>query len=135
LWNGDVYWDRPLGGHTEQNLGKIVQNSIYYPGYDATFTDGSVVAAVTDVWFKNGQEWAAILIEVAGLKNNNYFGIYKKGDPTYHDAAVRRGSGCWYFQDLHNDPLARFRLLPGDRNRHGPRRHVGGRGSVVDLVH
>jgi hypothetical protein len=81
LWDADVYWDRPVGGHTEQNLGKIVQNSIYYPGYDATFTDGSG-GWVTDVWFKNGQEWAAILIEVAGLKDNNYFGIYKKDDPT-----------------------------------------------------
>jgi hypothetical protein len=32
LWDADVYWDRPVGGHTEQNLGTIVQNSSYYPG-------------------------------------------------------------------------------------------------------
>jgi hypothetical protein len=82
LWDGDVYWDPPtLVGHTEQNLGTIVESSSYYPGFKATLTDGSG-DWVTDVWFKNGQEWAAILIEVAGLKNNNYFGIYKKDDPT-----------------------------------------------------
>jgi hypothetical protein len=80
-WNGDMYWDLPLGGNNEQNLGTIVQNSSYYPGFKATLTDGSG-GWVTDVWFKNGQEWAAILIEAAGLKDNNYFGIYKKDDPT-----------------------------------------------------
>ena len=81
LWDADVYWDRPVGGHSEPNLGTIVQNSIYYPGYKATWTDESG-GWVTDVWFENGQEWAAILIEVAGLRNNNYFGIYKKDDPS-----------------------------------------------------
>jgi len=81
LWDADVYWDRPVGTHSETNLGTIVESSIYYPGYRATLTDGTG-GWVTDVWFENGQEWAAILIEVAGLKDNNYFGIYKKDDPS-----------------------------------------------------
>jgi hypothetical protein len=80
LWDADVYWDRPVGGHSEPNLGTIVESSIYYQAPRATLTDGSG-GWVTDVWFKNGQEWAAILIEVAGLKDYNYFGIYKKDDP------------------------------------------------------
>jgi len=80
-WNGDVYWDpyKP-GGHSEPNLGTIVEGSVYYPGYKATLAD-SGGAADPNVTFYNGQEWAAIIIEVAGLSDYNYFGYYQVGSP------------------------------------------------------
>jgi hypothetical protein len=51
------------------------------PGVAYPYLGNADGSAITDVYFQaTTPNWAAIKIEVAGLKNLNYFGIYKQGD-------------------------------------------------------
>lgn len=72
--NGNPYWDGDSSDGIDQNIGQWLESSSY--GKLPTWAVKSTGAADPEVTFTNGQEWAAILIEVAGLAPNNYFGYY-----------------------------------------------------------
>lgn len=81
--NGVPYWDNNSG---EIRLGDYVStNWGTLPTLVSTAINEGAPGSgawVTDVSFTSGDsDWATILIEVAGLAPNNYFGIYKKDDP------------------------------------------------------
>jgi hypothetical protein len=66
-------WDPTTGIADPAEKAKSPGVAYPYLGND----DGS---AITDVYFQaTTPNWAAIKIEVAGLKNLNYFGVYKQG--------------------------------------------------------
>ncbi|MEJ5252679.1 MAG: DUF4114 domain-containing protein [Chthonomonadetes bacterium] len=76
--DGAEYWDnRSSDGTPPGNIG--FQSFVAGESY---LNDGSG-GAVLDVWFTtSGPDWAAIKIEIAGLANQNKFGVYKQGDPS-----------------------------------------------------
>jgi hypothetical protein len=85
--DGDPYWDgnstdssKPANiGNWLTNTGAFTNGSgpgVAYP-YISGFGPGNMPG---DVYFtSNNPNWATIRIEVAGLDDYNYFGIYKKG--------------------------------------------------------
>lgn len=72
--NGDPYWDGDSGDAIDKNIGQWLESSSY--GKLPTWAVKSTGAADPEVTFTNGSEWAAIVIEVAGLSSRNYFGYY-----------------------------------------------------------
>ena len=94
--NGTPYWDGNSSDYNPEpaNIGYwLIKQGAFAPGGSAPDSvknaspgvaypylgndDGS---AITDVYFQaTTPNWAAIKIEVAGLKNLNYFGVYKQG--------------------------------------------------------
>ncbi len=95
--DGTPYWDGNSSDYNPEpaNIGYwLTKQGAFAPGGSAPASvknaspgvaypylgnaDGS---AITDVYFQaTTPNWAAIKIEVAGLKSWNYFGIYKQGD-------------------------------------------------------
>ena len=95
--NGTPYWDGNSSDYNPEpaNIGYwLIKQGAFAPGGSAPDSvknaspgvaypylgnaDGS---AITDVYFQaTTPNWAAIKIEVAGLKDLNYFGIYKQGE-------------------------------------------------------
>jgi hypothetical protein len=99
-----VYWDNP---GDPPLLKTIVEGSSYWQSPRETLTIGGGAPRL-DVTFYNGEEWASILIEVAGLKDKNYFGIYKKGDPTTMTQLFAGGAGAGTFKTFTTTPWHDF---------------------------
>jgi hypothetical protein len=92
--NGDPYWDGDSSDYTTQpgNIGNFIAgsgaftghpespNNPFMPYLQGTGTNAGLNGMPIDVYFQaTTPNWAAIKVEVAGLKNLNYFGIYKQG--------------------------------------------------------
>jgi len=95
--NGTPYWDGNSSDYGTQpaNIGYwLTKRGAFAPGGSAPdpvkdaspgvaypYLGNADGSAITDVYFQaTTPNWAAIKIEVAGLKNLNYFGIYKQGE-------------------------------------------------------
>jgi len=99
-WNanedGDPYWDGNSSDYTVPgNVGNFIAGTGAFSGHPqspinpampylkGTGGNAGPFGMPIDVYFDAGPQpnWAAIKIEIAGLSNFNYFGIYKQGDP------------------------------------------------------
>ena len=95
--NGTPYWDGNSSDYGTQpaNIGYwLTKRGAFAPGGSAPdpvkdaspgvaypYLGNADGSAITDVYFQaTTPNWAAIKIEVAGLKDLNYFGIYKQGE-------------------------------------------------------
>jgi len=92
--NGDPYWDGNSSDYTQPgNIGNFIAgsgaftghpespNNPFMPYLQGTGTNAGLNGMPIDVYFQSAApNWAALKIEVAGLSNWNYFGIYKQGD-------------------------------------------------------
>jgi len=92
--NYDPYWDGISSDYTQPgNIGNFIAgsgaftghpqspNNPFMPYLKGTGTNLGANGMPIDVYFQaTTPNWAAIKIEVAGLKNLNYFGIYKQGE-------------------------------------------------------
>ncbi len=92
--NGDPYWDGNSSDYTQPgNIGNFIAgtgaftghpqspNNPFMPYLQGTGTNAGPNGMPIDVYFQSAApNWAALKIEVAGLSNWNYFGIYKQGD-------------------------------------------------------
>jgi len=87
--DGDPYWDgNSTDSNKPANIGNWLTNTGAFtggsgPGVAYPYISGSGPGNMPgDVYFtSNNPNWATIRIEVAGLADYNYFGIYKKGSP------------------------------------------------------
>lgn len=94
--DGDPYWDGNSSDYTQPgNIGNFIAGTGAFTGHPQSPNNPSMpylkgVGAnlgsngmPIDVYFDAGPQpnWAALKIEIAGLSNYNYFGIYKPGDP------------------------------------------------------
>lgn len=92
--DGDPYWDGNSSDYSQPgNVGNFIAGTGAFSGHPQSPSDptmpylkgtGANAGAngmPIDVYFQTGAQpnWAAIKIEVAGLSNYNYFGIYEKG--------------------------------------------------------
>ena len=91
--NGDPYWDGNSSDYTQPgNIGNFIAgsgaftghpespNNPFMPYLQGTGTNAGLNGMPIDVYFQSAApNWAALKIEVAGLSNWNYFGIYEKG--------------------------------------------------------
>jgi hypothetical protein len=92
--NGDPYWDGNSSDYTQPgNIGNFIAgsgaftghpespNNPFMPYLQGTGTNAGLNGMPIDVYFQSAApNWAALKIEVAGLSNWNYFGIYKQGE-------------------------------------------------------
>jgi hypothetical protein len=92
--NGDPYWDGNSSDYTQPgNIGNFIAGSGAFAGHpqspnnpsmpylEGTGTNAGANGMPIDVYFQSAApNWAALKIEVAGLSNWNYFGIYKQGN-------------------------------------------------------
>ena len=91
--NGDPYWDGNSSDYTQPgNIGNFIAGTGAFAGHPqspnnpsmpylkGTGTNAGANGMPIDVYFQSAApNWAALKIEVAGLSNWNYFGIYEKG--------------------------------------------------------
>ena len=92
--NGDPYWDGNSSDYTQPgNIGNFIAGTGAFAGHPqspnnpsmpylkGTGTNAGANGMPIDVYFQSAApNWAALKIEVAGLSNWNYFGIYKQGE-------------------------------------------------------
>jgi len=92
--NGNPYWDGNSSDYTQPgNIGNFIAGTGAFAGHpqspnnpsmpylEGTGTNAGANGMPIDVYFQSAApNWAALKIEVAGLSNWNYFGIYKQGD-------------------------------------------------------
>ncbi len=92
--DGNPYWDGNSSDYTQPgNIGNFIAGTGAFAGHPQSpnnpsmpYLEGSGANAgpngmPIDVYFQSAApNWAALKIEVAGLSNWNYFGIYKQGD-------------------------------------------------------
>ena len=92
--NGNPYWDGNSSDYTQPgNIGNFIAgsgaftghpespNNPFMPYLQGTGTNAGLNGMPIDVYFQSAApNWAALKIEVAGLSNWNYFGIYKQGE-------------------------------------------------------
>lgn len=93
--DGDPYWDGNSVDYSQPgNIGNFIAGTGAFAGHPQSPNDptmpylkgtGANAGAngmPIDVYFQTGAQpnWAAIKIEIAGLSNYNYFGIYQQGD-------------------------------------------------------
>jgi len=92
--NGNPYWDGNSSDYTQPgNIGNFIAGSGAFTAHPQSpnnpsmpYLEGQGANAgpngmPIDVYFQSATpNWAALKIEVAGLSNWNYFGIYKQGD-------------------------------------------------------
>ncbi len=93
--NGDPYWDGNSSDYgTPGNIGNFIAGTGAFTGHPqspnnpsmpylkGTGTNAGANGMPFDVYFQSAApNWAALKIEVAGLKDVNYFGIYQQGSP------------------------------------------------------
>lgn len=94
--DGDPYWDgNSLDYSQPGNIGNFIAgtgafawhpespNNPSMPYLQGTGANAGPNGMPIDVYFTTGPHpnWAAIKIEIAGLSQYNYFGLYKQGDP------------------------------------------------------
>ncbi|GIV16805.1 MAG: hypothetical protein KatS3mg022_2240 [Armatimonadota bacterium] len=83
--NGDPYWDGNSKDFTKPgNIGNWLTNTGAFtggtgPGVAYPYVGSSSAGDLSIYFTSTDPNWAAIRIEVAGLDDYNYFGIYKKG--------------------------------------------------------
>lgn len=93
--DGDPYWDGNSIDYSQPgNIGNFIAGTGAFAGHPqspnnpsmpylkGTGANAGANGMPIDVYFQTGAQpnWAAIKIEVAGLSNYNYFGIYKQGE-------------------------------------------------------
>lgn len=93
--DGDPYWDGNSIDYSQPgNIGNFIAGTGAFAGHPqspnnpsmpylkGTGANAGANGTPIDVYFQTGAQpnWAAIKIEVAGLSNYNYFGIYKQGE-------------------------------------------------------
>ena len=92
--NGDPYWDGNSSDYTQPgNIGNFIAGTGAFAGHPqspnnpsmpylkGTGTNAGANGMPIDVYFQSAApNWAALKIEIAGLSNWNYFGIYKQGE-------------------------------------------------------
>ncbi|MGQ9488523.1 MAG: DUF4114 domain-containing protein [Armatimonadota bacterium] len=93
--DGDPYWDGNSSDYSQPgNIGNFIARTGAFAGHPQSPNNSSMPylkgtganaganGMPIDVYFQTGAQpnWAAIKIEVAGLSQYNYFGIYKQGE-------------------------------------------------------
>ncbi|GIV16807.1 MAG: hypothetical protein KatS3mg022_2242 [Armatimonadota bacterium] len=97
--NGDPYWDGNSKDFTKPgNIGNWLTNTGAFtggtgPGVAYPYVGSSSAGDLSIYFTSTDPNWAAIRIEVAGLDDYNYFGIYKKGVAVNKDTLLTRFVG------------------------------------------